>query len=110
MSRKDPYFSFKDRDSVEYKPQYGTAYTPRQEKILSGELPLEDIRPNELSLLKQKAKHLGGVVIVVGIQWMQHLLVTQGRYLVALHIAEVFCLLLQQAQFVGADVLQGQFA
>lgn len=40
MSRKDPYFSFKDRDSVEYKPQYGTAYTPRQEKILSGELPL----------------------------------------------------------------------
>ena len=53
MSRKDPYFSFKDRDSVEYKPQYGTAYTPRQEKILSGELPLEDIRPNELSLLKQ---------------------------------------------------------
>ncbi len=59
MSRKDPYFSFKDRDSVEYKPQYGTAYTPRQEKILSGELPLEDIRPNELSLLKQKAKHLG---------------------------------------------------
>ena len=35
MSRKDPYFSFKDRDSVEYKPQYGTAYTPRQEKILS---------------------------------------------------------------------------
>ena len=38
MSRKDPYFSFKDRDSVEYKPQYGTAYTPRQEKILSGEL------------------------------------------------------------------------
>ncbi len=59
MSRKDPYFSFKDRDSAEYKPQYGTAYTPRQEKILSGELPLEDIRPNELSLLKQKAKHLG---------------------------------------------------
>ena len=59
MSRKDPYFSFKDRDSVEYKPQYGTAYTLRQEKILSGELPLEDIRPNELSLLKQKAKHLG---------------------------------------------------
>ena len=53
MSRKDPYFSFKDRDSVEYKPQYGTAYTLRQEKILSGELPLEDIRPNELSLLKQ---------------------------------------------------------
>lgn len=37
MSRKDPYFSFKDRDSAEYKPQYGTAYTPRQEKILSGE-------------------------------------------------------------------------
>ena len=61
MSRKDPYFSFKDRDSAEYKPQYGTAYTPRQEKILSGELPLEDIRPNELSLLKQKAKHLGDV-------------------------------------------------
>lgn len=59
MSRKDPYFSFKDRDNVEYKPQYGTAYTLRQEKILSGELPLEDIRPNELSLLKQKAKHLG---------------------------------------------------
>ena len=59
MSRNDPYFSFKDRDSAEYKPQYGTAYTPRQEKILSGELPLEDIRPNELSLLKQKAKHLG---------------------------------------------------
>lgn len=56
MSRKDPYFSFKDKDSAEYKPQYGTAYTPRQEKILSGELPLEDIRPNELSLLKQKAK------------------------------------------------------
>ena len=61
MSRKDPYFSFKDRDSAEYKPQYGTAYTPRQEKILSGELPLEDIRPNELSLLKQKAKHLDDV-------------------------------------------------
>lgn len=56
MSRKDPYFSFKDKDSAEYKSQYGTAYTPRQEKILSGELPLEDIRPNELSLLKQKAK------------------------------------------------------
>ena len=32
MSRKDPYFSFKDKDSAEYKPQYGTAYTPRQEK------------------------------------------------------------------------------
>ena len=37
MSRKEPYFSFKDKDSAEYKPQYGTAYTPRQEKILSGE-------------------------------------------------------------------------
>ena len=33
--------------------------TRRVRKILSGELPLEDIRPNELSLLKQKAKHLG---------------------------------------------------
>mgnify|MGYP000610909587 CR=1 FL=1 len=58
MSRKDPYFSFKDRDSVEYKPQYGTAYTPRQEKILSGELLLEDIHPSELSLLVRKAKYL----------------------------------------------------
>ena len=23
MSRKEPYFSFKDKDSAEYKPQYG---------------------------------------------------------------------------------------
>jgi len=61
MSRKDPYFSFKDKDSAEYKPQYGTAYTPRQEKILSGELPLEDIRPNELSLLKQRENPRGEV-------------------------------------------------
>lgn len=58
MSRKDPYFSYKNKDSPEYKPQYGTKYTPRQEKILSGELLLEDIHPSELSLLVRKAKYL----------------------------------------------------
>lgn len=45
MSRKDPYFSFKDRDSVEYKPQYGTAYTPRQEKIRQANCPWRTSAP-----------------------------------------------------------------
>lgn len=56
------WFRFIDKDSPEYQLiKYGRSseYSERQKKILSEEIPLEQVRLNELSRLANKAKTFG---------------------------------------------------
>ena len=57
--KHSPYFFFKNKDSPDYVGFYGTVYTDRQLAILNGEIPLSEVRPNELSFLYKKAKVKG---------------------------------------------------
>ena len=54
--KKSAWFSFKNKDSPDYVSSYGDTYTDRQLAILNNEIPLYEIRPNELSILYKKAK------------------------------------------------------
>lgn len=54
------YFNFRDKDDPSYNP-FGSTYTTRQEKILAEEIPLEEIRKNELAVLVQKAERMGDI-------------------------------------------------
>ena len=49
--------SYEDKDSPDYVRAYPPEYTERQTKILSGEIPIDDIRLNELSIIINKAKY-----------------------------------------------------
>lgn len=42
-----------------YKPNYGKKYTERQLKILNEEIPIEEIRLTEISIIRRKAESLG---------------------------------------------------
>ena len=55
------YFSFENKDDPNYKPHYGSEYTPRQIDILSGKILAKDIRLNELSILYRKAEQIGDI-------------------------------------------------
>ena len=61
MARKkrEAHFFFTNKDGPDYVGFYGTIYTDRQLAILNGEIPLDEIRPNELSFLYKKAKLKG---------------------------------------------------
>lgn len=61
MTRKkgEAHFFFTNKDSQDYVGVYGTVYTDRQLAILNGEIPLSEVRPNELSCLYKKAKNKG---------------------------------------------------
>ena len=58
---KSAWFSFKNKDSPDYVSSYGDTYTDRQLAILNNEIPLYEIRPNELSILYKKAKQKNDV-------------------------------------------------
>lgn len=60
--KKSAWFSFKNKDSPDYVSSYGDTYTDRQLAILNNEIPLYEIRPNELSILYKKAKQKNDVV------------------------------------------------
>ena len=53
--RGDPWFSLENKDDPNYKPHYGNSYTQRQLDIINGEIDLDNIRPNELSIIFRKA-------------------------------------------------------
>lgn len=59
--KKSAWFSFKNKDSPDYVSSYGDTYTDRQLAILNNEIPLYEIRPNELSILYKKAKQKNDV-------------------------------------------------
>ena len=61
MTRKkgEAHFFYTNKDSPDYVGVYGTVYTDRQLAILNGEIPLSEVRPNELSCLYKKAKNKG---------------------------------------------------
>lgn len=48
-----------NKDSPDYKPNYGKVFTERQQKILNEEISLDDVRLQELSIIKKKAEALG---------------------------------------------------
>lgn len=58
MSRRGAYFFFNNKDDPNYRPNYGSSYTKRQQSILDGLIELDDIRPNELSILFRKAEQM----------------------------------------------------
>lgn len=51
-------FRYINRDDPNYNP-YGTVYTERQNKILSGEIPVDSISTTELTKLRRKAEVIG---------------------------------------------------
>lgn len=53
------HFHFRNPDAPDYKKFYGSTYTERQLKILSGEIPWEVVRLNQLTLLANKAQAMG---------------------------------------------------
>ena len=57
MARKkrDGMISYVNKDDPNYCPNYGNTYTKRQLEILAGAISLEDIRINDLAILKNKA-------------------------------------------------------
>ena len=50
---------FQNKDSPDYKPNYGKKYTERQLKILNEEIPIEEVRLTEISIIMRKAESLG---------------------------------------------------
>lgn len=50
---------FVNKDSPDYRPSYGKTYTERQLRILNEEIPLEEIRLNEITVIMRKAESLG---------------------------------------------------
>lgn len=47
---------FVNKDSPDYKPNYGTQYTKRQQMILNELIPLDQVRLNELTIIIRKAE------------------------------------------------------
>ncbi len=50
---------FVNKDSPDYKPNYGKTFTERQLKILNEEIPLDQVRLQEIAVIKNKAEALG---------------------------------------------------
>lgn len=55
---------FQDKDSPDYRPNYGKVYTDRQKRIINEELPVEDVSNTELVKLLRKAEALEDLEIV----------------------------------------------
>jgi len=49
---------FQNKDDPNYRPNYGSTYTTRQQNILDGLIDLKYIRPNELSIIYRKAEQM----------------------------------------------------
>lgn len=50
---------FVNKDSPDYKPSYGTTLTNRQKKILNEEIPLDQVRTNEIAIIIHKSEAMG---------------------------------------------------
>lgn len=50
---------FQDKDSPDYKKQYGKKFTERQLRILNEEIPIEDVRLTEIAIIMRKAESIG---------------------------------------------------
>ena len=57
--RGEPRFNFVDRSSPDYEPSYGKTYTARQRAILEGDIPLEQVRANDLTVIMRKSLQMG---------------------------------------------------
>ena len=57
--KRDSRFNFVNKDDPNYRPNYGDAYTKRQQDILADIIPLEKVRLNELGILVNKAEQMG---------------------------------------------------
>ena len=55
----DYFYAYKYLDDPNHPKNYGSTYTERQLKILSGEIPWEVVRFNQLTLLANKAQAMG---------------------------------------------------
>lgn len=51
-------FRFTNKDDPNYCPQYGTTFTERQQRILDGLIPLDEVRLTELSVLIRKSESM----------------------------------------------------
>lgn len=49
---------FVNKDDPNYRRQYSDTYTEKQKKIINEELPLENIRFNDLTVIIKKAEYL----------------------------------------------------
>lgn len=53
-----PIFHFNNVDAPDYIPPCGKEYSIRQLAILNGDIPLSEVRLNELTILQRKAQNL----------------------------------------------------
>lgn len=53
--------SFVNRDSPDYRPSYGTVYSPKQQAILGDEIPLSEVPLNQITVLMRKAESMGDI-------------------------------------------------
>jgi len=65
-SRRSPLdsrsrFNFTNKDSPDYRYNYGTAFTQRQLDILEDRIPWEDVPFNQLTVIMRKAEGMGDV-------------------------------------------------
>jgi len=51
--------NFVNKEDPSYKPTYGKILTEKQMLILNGTIPLEEVRPNEVTILLRKAEVIG---------------------------------------------------
>ena len=61
-SRRSPLdsramISYVNKDSPDYVRAYPPEYTERQLKILTGEIPLKEVRMNEIAIIMNKARY-----------------------------------------------------
>lgn len=51
--------NFVNKEDPSYRPTYGKILTEKQMLILNGTIPLEEVRPNEVTILLRKAEVIG---------------------------------------------------
>ena len=71
---------FNNKDSPDYKPSYGNQFTARQRMILNQEMPINQIRRNEISLIIHKAEAMGDEENAAIARNLYEMKLNEGKY------------------------------
>ncbi len=64
---------FQNKDSADYRPNYGKTYTERQLKIINEEISVDDVSNTELVILMRKAKAIEDFEVASKVQKLHDL-------------------------------------
>lgn len=79
---------FVNKDAPDYKPNYGSKFTERQQMILSEQIPLNQFRLNEITIILHKAEELGDEEKIKKAKALQDLKRHEGLYRVKMRPGE----------------------